>query len=227
MKIQAGIALVFDMDGVILDSNPTHREAWRLYNRRFGIETDDEAMQQRMYGRRNDEIVRDFFGAGLAPEEIIAHGAAKESLYREMMRPRLVESLVPGVTHLLQNCNGTSVGLATNAERANVDFLLDGVLIEGVPLRNYFRAVVDGQQVSHPKPHPDIYLRVAELLGADPRNCIVFEDSHTGVQAARAAGARVVGLLTTHKEFKNIELSVDDFRSPELEKWLEAQKPVE
>jgi HAD superfamily hydrolase (TIGR01509 family) len=225
MKIQAGLALVFDMDGVILDSNPTHREAWRLYNRRFGIETDD-AMQQRMYGRRNDEIVRDFFGAGLAPEEVVEHGAAKESLYREMMAAHLMESLVPGVIFLLQNRNGTSAGLATNAERANVDFLLDGVLIGDIPLRNYFQAVVDGQQVSRAKPYPDIYLRVAELLGADPRNCIVFEDSHAGVQAARAAGARVVGLRTTHQEFKNVELTVDDFRSLELEKWLETQEPV-
>src|SRR5437016_11806915 len=104
------------MDGVIVDSNPVHRKAWALYNRRFGIETD-EAMQQRMYGRRNDDIVRDFFGADLAPEEIVAHGAAKESLYREMMGPRLSESLVPGITHILQNCNGTSLGLASNAER--------------------------------------------------------------------------------------------------------------
>jgi HAD superfamily hydrolase (TIGR01509 family) len=225
MKIPAGLALVFDMDGVILDSNPTHREAWRLYNRRFGIETD-EAIEQRMYGRRNDEIVRDFFGAGLTPEEIVAHGAAKESLYREMMGPRLSQSLVPGVTGILQNCNGTLLGLASNAERANVDFLLDGVLIGEVPLRNYFRAVVDGQQVGRAKPHPDIYLRVAHLLGADPRNCIVFEDSHTGVQVPLAAGARVVGLRTTHKEFKNIGLTVDDFRSLELERWLEAQEPV-
>lgn len=225
MTIPPGISLVFDMDGVILDSNPTHREAWRLYNRRFGIETD-EAMQQRMYGRRNDEIVRDFFGAGLPDAEVVARGAAKESLYRQMMAPRLTESLVPGVTRLLQNRNGTSAGLATNAERANVDFLLDGVMVGGGPLRNCFEAVVDGQQVARPKPYPDIYLRVAELLGADPRNCVVFEDSHTGVEAARAAGSRVVGLRTTHKEFKNIDLTVDDFRSPELEKWLQAQKPV-
>jgi beta-phosphoglucomutase len=225
MMIQTGLALVFDMDGVILDSNPAHREAWRLYSLRFGVETD-EAMQQRMYGKRNDEIVRDFFGDGLTPEEVAAHGAAKESLYREMMRPRLAQALVPGVTRILQNHNGAPTGLATNAEPANVDFLLDGVLIGNVPLRNCFQAVVDGHQVSRPKPHPDIYLRAARLLGVDPRNCVVFEDSHTGIEAARAAGARVVGLRTTHKEFKNIDLTVDDFRSPELEKWLQAQKPV-
>jgi beta-phosphoglucomutase len=225
MTVHPGMALIFDMDGVILDSNPTHREAWRAYNLRFGIATD-EAMQERMYGRRNDEIVRDFFGAGLSESEVIALGAGKEKLYREMMGSRLAESLVPGVTEILQDRNGTPVGLATNAETANVDFVLDNVYIGETPLRRCFTAVVDGQQVTRPKPYPDIYLRAAALLGADPRNCVVFEDSNTGVEAARAAGARVVGLRTTHKEFKNIDLTVDDFRSPELERWLEAQEPV-
>src|SRR5262249_13277041 len=142
-----------------------------------------------------------------------------------MMAPRLMGALVPGVTHLLQNCNGAPVGLATNAEPANVDFVLDGVFIGEAPLRNCFRAVVDGHQVTRPKPDPEVYLRVAALLGFEPRNCVVFEDSRSGVEAARASGARVVGLRTTHKEFKNIALAVDDFRDPELKKWLEAQKP--
>jgi HAD superfamily hydrolase (TIGR01509 family) len=225
MTIQAGLALIFDMDGVILDSNPMHKEAWAAYNRRFGIETG-EAMHQRMYGKRNDEIVRDFFGPKLTPSEVAAHGAAKESLFRDLMASRLNDSLVPGVTHLLQNRGGTPLGLATNAEPANVDFVLDGVVIGNVPLRNCFSAVVDGHQVSRPKPDPEVYLRVAALLGVEPRNCVVFEDSHAGVEAALAAGARVIGLRTTHKKFKNIELAVDDFRSAELNKWLEAQKPL-
>jgi HAD superfamily hydrolase (TIGR01509 family) len=225
MRISPGLALIFDMDGVILDSNPVHREAWRQYSRRFGIETD-EAMEQRMYGKRNDDIVRDFFGPDLDPEAVAAHGAAKESLYREMMAARLAESLVSGVTDFLQRGAGAPTGLVTNAEPANVDFLLDGVMVGGAPLRSCFRAVVDGHQVSRPKPHPEPYLRVAELLGVDPRNCVVFEDSHGGVQAAKAAGARVVGVRTTHREFKNIDLSVDHFRSPDLEKWIEAQMPV-
>jgi len=225
MRIRPGLALIFDMDGVILDSNPIHREAWRLYSRRFGIEMD-EAMEQRMYGRRNDEIVRDFFGADLDPGTVAAHGAAKENLYREMMASRLEESLVGGVTDFLQQGAGAPTGLATNAEPANVDFVLDGVRVGSAALRNCFGAVVDGHQVSRPKPHPEAYLRVAELLGVDPRNCVVFEDSHSGVAAAKAAGARVVGVRTTYHEFKNIDLSVDHFRNPELEKWIEAQIPV-
>ena len=81
-KIQA---LIFDMDGVIVDSNPVHREAWAEYNRRQGIETT-EAMQRRMYGKRNDKIIRDFFGCAHY-EEVFAHGADKEALYREMLAP--------------------------------------------------------------------------------------------------------------------------------------------
>src|SRR6266700_8037359 len=83
-----GLAFIFDMDGVIVDSNPVHRESWALFNSRYGVETT-EAMHQRMYGKRNDEIVRDFFGDGLTSEEAAGHGAAKESLFREMMAPRL------------------------------------------------------------------------------------------------------------------------------------------
>ena len=225
MIIQDGMALVFDMDGVILDSNPVHREAWKLYSRRFGIEVDD-SMSERMYGKRNDEIVRDFFGDGLDQDTIAAHGAAKETLYREMMSARLTTSLVPGVTRILQDRAGKATGLGTNAEPANVDFVLDQVRLGNIPLRNCFRAVVDGHQVSRPKPDPEVYLRVAELLEVDPRNCVVFEDSYAGVEAARASGARVVALRTTHREFKNIDLAVDDFRDAELEKWLEAQSPM-
>jgi HAD superfamily hydrolase (TIGR01509 family) len=221
--IDSGYALIFDLDGVIIHSNPVHREAWRLYTRRFGIETD-EAMEQRMFGRRNDDIVRDFFGSELAAEAIAGHGAAKESLYREIMQERLMGAAVPGVTDFLQNYAAWAIGLATNAEPANVDFVLDGIEVAGRRLRSFFRVSVDGSQVRRPKPDPEIYLVTARRLGFDPRNCIVFEDSHAGVEAARAAGAKVVALRTTHSEFKNIDLAVDDFLDPELEQWLRAQK---
>src|SRR5260370_19933751 len=88
------------MDGVIVDSNPVHRQVWAAYNRRFGIETD-EAMQQRMYGRRNDDIVRDFFGGHLTLAQVRAHGAAKERLLCETIRPVLNGCPVPGLHRLL------------------------------------------------------------------------------------------------------------------------------
>jgi beta-phosphoglucomutase family hydrolase len=211
------MAMVFDMDGVIVDSNPLHVEAWTQYNRRFGIDAG-EAVKERMYGRRNDEIVRDFFGAHLTAGETAAHGAAKEELYREMAAPRLPQALVPGVVDLLARHAGLPVGLATNAEPANVDFVLDRS-----GLRRFFRVVLDGHQVQHPKPHPEIYLQAARRLGVEPGNCVVFEDSYSGIQAAQSAGARVVGLRTTHGELPGVDLAIDNFLSPELEPWLRAQ----
>jgi beta-phosphoglucomutase len=219
--LRPGMAMVLDMDGVIVDSNPLHLQAWTRYNARFGIDAGG-ALAERMYGRRNDEIVREFFGPGLSAEQAAVHGAAKEELYRSMLQPRLAETLVPGVREFLQRHSGWPVGLATNAEPANVDFILDGG-----GLRAYFRVVVDGHQVQHPKPHPEIYLRAAGLLSAAPRNCIVFEDSFSGVESARAAGVRIVGLRTTHRELPGADLEIDDFRSPQLEAWLRAQVPAE
>lgn len=211
--------MVLDMDGVIVDSNPLHVEAWRSYNRRFGIDAG-ETLAQRMYGRRNDEIVPEFFGAHLNAEEVALHGAAKEKLYRELLEPVLTKALVPGAPEFLRRHAGQPVALATNAEPANVDFVLD----RG-GLRAYFRVVIDGHQVQHAKPHPEIYLRAAELLRVKPRNCVVFEDSFSGIEAARAAGTRIVGLRTTHRALPGTDLAIDDFRSPALEPWLRAQSP--
>ncbi len=214
MSLARELALILDMDGVIIDSNPWHRKAWAEYNRRFGIETD-ETMQQRMYGKRNDDIVRDFLGSHLTDEEARAHGAAKERLYRQTIRPVVNEVLVPGVRDFLKRHRHQPIGLATNAEAPNVDFVLDTAR-----LRPYFRVVVDGHQVPIPKPHPDIYLMAAERLGTAPRDCVVFEDSFTGIDAARAAGMVVVGVLTTHEELPGVDLAIRDFHSPELEPWL-------
>ncbi|MCL4402777.1 MAG: beta-phosphoglucomutase family hydrolase [Acidobacteria bacterium] len=218
--LAVGLAMVFDMDGVIIDSNPMHREAWRIYNLRFGVETT-EAMHQRMYGKRNDEIVRDFFGAHLSEEEVFAHGAAKERLYREMIASSIEQALVPGIRGFLDQLRGSPLGVATNAEPANVEFIL-----EASGLRRYFRVIVDGHQVRKPKPDPEIYLLASQRLQTSPPNCIVFEDSLLGIEAARAAGMRTVGVKTTHREFSAVDLAIDDFSSAELEPWLRLQKPV-
>jgi beta-phosphoglucomutase family hydrolase len=208
------LALIFDMDGVIVDSNPVHREAWAAYNRRFGLETTD-AMHHRMYGKRNDQIVFDFFGSHLSPHEVAEHGLAKEALYREMIRPVILRSLVPGVHEFIERHQDLAVGLGTNAEPANVKFIL-----EETGLAHLFRAIVDGHQVERPKPAPDIYLEVARRLGIAPQSCVVFEDSFSGVEAALAAGMKAVGVRTTHPVFQGVALAINNFLDPELERWI-------
>ncbi len=215
--LAAGVALIFDMDGVVVNSNPLHREAWAEFNRRYGVETTEE-MLERMYGRRNDAIVRDFFGEDLSEQEVAARGAAKEELYREMLEERLEQALAPGLRPFLETYSGALTALATNAEPANVNFILDRAR-----LRPYFRVVVSGDQVRSPKPHPEIYLKTADLLGAAPANCIVFEDSYVGVEAALAAGMRVVGVCTTHENLPGTGITVHNFLSGSLHEWLAAQ----
>lgn len=204
------------MDGVIIDSNPQHRLAWEAFNRRYGLETTED-MHRRMYGRRNDQIVRDFFGEQLSENEVAARGFAKEALYREMIAGRIESMLVPGLREFLDRHRDTPKAVASNAEPANVDFLLDGA-----GLRPYFRVVVDGHQVTRPKPYPDIFLRAAGLLGVPPAECLVFEDSHSGVEAAQAAGMKIIGLRTTEVNLPGAGLIIDNFTSGDLETWLAA-----
>ena len=208
--------LIFDMDGVIVDSNPVHREAWEVYNRRFGIETTEE-MHQRMYGKRNDQIVRDFFQGDLSDAEVFEHGAAKERLFREMFLPRLDSHIVPGLREFLEQHRHVPMAVASNAEPENIHFVL-----QASGLAPFFRAVIDGHQVSRPKPAPDVFLKAAEALGIPPAECIVLEDSYTGVQAGLAAGMKVVGLLTTHPELPGATLTIPDFRAPQLRAFLSA-----
>lgn len=209
-------AFIFDMDGVIIDSNPQHRLAWEAFNRRYGLETTED-MHRRMYGRRNDQIVRDFFGEQLSENEVAARGFAKEALYREMIAGRIESMLVPGLREFLDRHRDTPKAVASNAEPANVDFLLDGA-----GLRPYFRVVVDGHQVTRPKPYPDVFLRAAGLLGVPPAECLVFEDSHSGVEAAQAAGMKIIGLRTTEVNLPGAGLIIDNFTSGDLETWLAA-----
>lgn len=204
------------MDGVIIDSNPVHTSAWKEYLAQYDIRVPD--LEARMYGRRNDEIVPDFFGHTLSPEEIFAHGAAKERLYRHLMAEGVHRSLVPGAVEFISAAAPAPLAVATNAEPANVSFVLKAAGLEG-----RFQVVLDGHQVQFPKPHPEIYLRAAAQLGVEPANCVVFEDSYTGTEAARRAGTRVVGVQTSHLTFPDVDFAISDFTDPRLVTWLSQQ----
>jgi beta-phosphoglucomutase len=217
LTLNPELALLFDLDGVVVDSMPTHTLAWEQYLEAHDIDPRD--VEARMHGKRNDDLVRDLFGADLSADAVFEHGAAKERLFRELIGSTLEAKLVPGIREFLANASkSVPLAVGTNAEPANVDFILNGAGI-----RKYFRAIVDGSQVARAKPAPDVYLRCAELLGVEPANCIVFEDSPVGIDAARAAGMRVVGLLTHAARLENVDVAVPDFVHPELESWLSAQ----
>lgn len=203
------------MDGVIVDSMAIHIQAWNRYLEEQGIAVTN--LEQRMLGKHNTELVLDLFaGCELTAADVAAHGERKEQLYRDMMADILTEKLVPGVGSFLERHDDLPAGIGSNAEPANVAFVLGRT-----GLGRYFDAVVDGNQVERPKPHPDVFLKAAEMLGALPDRCIVFEDSPTGVRAARAAGMRVVGVATTCG-LADVDFTINNFLEPELDAWIRA-----
>jgi HAD superfamily hydrolase (TIGR01509 family) len=125
---------------------------------------------------------------------------------------------IPGIREFLDRYPDLPKAVASNAEPQNIDFVLDRF-----DLRRYFPVTVNGMQVARPKPFPDVYLEAARQLNAAPGSCIVFEDSPTGVQAARAAGMRVVGVVTTPTTFEDVQLEIKDFLDPALDPWMKAQ----
>lgn len=197
------------MDGVLIDSNPTHAAVWIEYLTAQGLPLD--GIETWMAGKRNDAIMRRLLGENAGEEEVFRHGAAKEALYRERMRPQMEARLMPGLRTFLERLDHLPVGLGSNAEPANVEFLL-----EEAGLRPRFRAVVDGMQVANPKPAPGIYLRVAELLGVNPAKTVIFEDSPSGIAAARAAGAYVIGVNRSGAPLQDAHLTIRDFMDPQL-----------
>ena len=217
LALAGGIALIFDLDGVLVDSMPFHTLAWQRYLKQLGVDGEDVA--KRMHGRRNDELVRDFLGPDV-PAHVVSDARRREGAAVSFHDgPRTQRQAGPGIASLLSRAKGVPVALATNAEPANVAFLLDGA-----GLRRWFQAIADGSQVENAKPAPDIYLLAAGQLGVAPRNCIVFEDSPVGIAAARAAGMRVVGVQTHSQRLENVDLAVQDFLDPELEPWLASQR---
>jgi beta-phosphoglucomutase family hydrolase len=200
-------AVIFDMDGVIVDTNPTHKASLQLFVRKYGYDLDEEQLRQKIYGRTNKEWLVNLFGQ-MSPEQIKAYGDEKEALFREMYLP-LIKPL-EGLRNFLQSLQNQQVPMAigTSAPRANVDFTL-----QHTQLTDFFSVILDESHVNHGKPNPEIYLKVAEALHYSPQNCIVFEDSISGVEAGLKAGCKVVGVATTHshEELSHTHLIINDF----------------
>ena len=149
--------------------------------------------EQDLTGRTNREIFAILLGREVSKSEGLRLEAEKERIYRDLFRPH--RKLLPGLRRLLGELKTHAVpmALATSAPTSNVDFILDGL-----KARSFFDTVVDASQITHGKPHPEIFLTAAVRLGAAPRNCVVFEDSILGVKAARRAGMPVIGIATSH-----------------------------
>ena len=185
-------AFIFDMDGVLADNSDFHVQSWTVYSRQYGRELSADDIKRRL-GFNNREYMRFVLGREPTEAEVLKSTTEKEALYRELYQPHLV--VPPGLTALLEFAKREKIacGVATSAPDDNVRFVLDGLKI-----RHYFKEIVDASHVKHCKPDPEIYTLAARRLGLPPSQCLVFEDAIAGIQAAQAAGMRVIAITTSY-----------------------------
>lgn len=195
------------MDGVIVDSNPFHKIALKQFCSKHGHELTEEELREKIYGRRNQDWLRNVFGP-LEPGKLKAFADEKEALFRELYDKDIKP--LDGLPEFLKRLDSLEIrrAIATSAPRDNVDFTL-----EKTGIGQYFTTILDDSFVSYGKPHPEVYQKAAAALRYDPQHCVVFEDSLAGVEAGKKAGCKVVGITTTHDkdELGDTDLIIDNF----------------
>lgn len=200
-------SLIFDMDGVIVDSNPFHKIALKQYCAQHGHHLTEKDLLEKIYGRTNRDWIVNIFG-NLSTEKINEHADRKEELYRALYQDKIVP--VNGLTAFLEMLlrEQISTAIATSAPRENVVFTLERTGTSG-----YFQTILDESFVQRGKPDPEIYLKTVAALKQVPQQCIVIEDSLSGISAAQQAGYKVIGITTTHSaaELRHTDLTISDF----------------
>lgn len=195
-------AVIFDLDGTMLDNNPYHLRAFRQFLRSNKREMSDEEYNSRINGRTNRDVMTYIFGSDMSEEELQQRIEEKEGLYRQLyandIRP------VDGLPELLNTLdrNQVPMAIATSGIQPNIDFMF-----EHLPIRKYFRAVINSAHIRKGKPDPGIFLKTAEAINVAFERCLVFEDSIVGITAAKSAGMKVIAVTTTHRRE---ELSMAD-----------------
>jgi beta-phosphoglucomutase len=197
--------IIFDLDGVLVDTGPFHKQSGYELAVNEGFGMSDEVFSD-TFGMQNYKIIPLLAGRQLPAEEIERMSEWKERRYRELIADKL--ELMEGAKALLEDLknNGFLLAIGSSAPRANLD-----VVLECCDIRDYFDACVTGEDVRNSKPAPDTFLKAAERLKLLPEHCVVIEDSVPGIQAGKAADMAVVAITTTRKRknLKDADMIVD------------------
>ncbi|WP_158995372.1 HAD family phosphatase [Mucilaginibacter sp. L196] len=206
---------IFDMDGTLVDNTPYHFKSWQAFYKKHELgELEQSTYKTSISGVPIIETL-----GGLFPDadEATLKGYLneKETYYREIYAPFLRP--INGLENFLAELKaaGVKMAMASSATMEDINFILNKI-----PIRDDFEAIIDGSRVTKGKPNPQIFLKAAEELNADPANCVVFEDSLAGIKAANAAGMKVVGITTGHKaaQLQPSNLVIDDYSTLTVQK---------
>lgn len=206
-------AVIWDLDGVIIDSADEHRRAWQRLAREEGVSFTDADFWT-TFGKRNDDIFAMQWGT-LAPERAKILADRKERYFRELIRETAAP--LPGAMELMRELHeaGFAQALASSTPIENIE-----LISEVLGLKRYLTILVSGETVPHGKPAPDIFLKAAKELAIEPKHCVVIEDAVAGVQAAHAAGMRCIAVAGNRDlpGLRQAELMVKDLTEVDVKR---------
>jgi beta-phosphoglucomutase family hydrolase len=209
-------ALIFDMDGVLVDSEPCHLQSYQELLGRFDIPYTAEDNKE-FLGRKDHtilEILNERYGLKSTATALVAE--------KEAILARLLASAVPrpGVLRVLEQARRQSIptAVASSATLPTIELVVDVLKI-----REYFQTLTSGDEVTHGKPAPDVFLLAASRLGAKPENCLVIEDTYNGVKAAKAAGMYCVAIpceVTAHQDHSAADMKLRSLEELDISTWI-------
>jgi HAD superfamily hydrolase (TIGR01509 family) len=198
--------VIFDLDGVIIDSHPIHRSAWRRFLASVGKNVTEEQLNFVLDGRKREEILQHFLGE-LSADELREYGRRKEELFREEAM-----DLQPtgGLNSFLEELRaaGLLLSVASSGSKSRVGYVLDRL-----HLTRLFQAVITGDDVLVGKPNPEIFQLAASAMGCGPSEVVVIEDAVAGVVAAKAAGMKCLAMATNGRRAALLKAGADHVAS--------------
>jgi HAD superfamily hydrolase (TIGR01509 family) len=197
-------AVIFDWDGVVIDSSSLHERSWEALASEIGKTLPADHFK-RGFGKRNAVIIPEILDWSQDSAEIDRWGKRKEELYRIMGREEGIP-ILDGTRDFLRSLRAAGIPcvIGTSTERMNIE-----LAFEQLDLGSFFLGAVCSEDVSRGKPDPEVFLKAATLVGVDPQNCVVLEDSAHGIIAARRGGMKGLGLATTRDKKDLIEVGAD------------------
>ena len=214
------IGFVFDWDGVIVDSSRQHEESWDVISERHGLPLFDGHFKLG-FGKRNEQIIPDILKWAQEPADVQRLADEKEAAYREIVARSGLQPL-PGVPGFLDTLIGLGLRrvVGSSTPHKNIEAVMDIIGLTGK-----FEAVVAAEDVARGKPDPEVFLKAAGKIATSPENCVVFEDSFSGIEAGLAAGMTVVGIATTNPiealRASGVHLAVNSFEELEPRALME------
>ena len=211
--------LIFDMDGVLIDSEPLHLLAYQEVLATMGIAYAEEDNRELLGRKELDcaKILIKRYNLRCTPEELVRE---KESIMERLLKTQSNER--PGVSSILSAAKnlGLPMAVASSATLATINLVVDILSI-----RPFFKALASGEEVKHGKPAPDVFILAAERIGVDPTHCLVIEDTFNGVVAAKAAGMQCIAIpceATRHQDHSQADAMLTSLTELQLEDWCPA-----